>query len=115
MMQRQERALLIWIRPSNSHTGPRHLNGRIRGRTDVRTRPTCSFTPDDFTCAQGGVHRCIITTAANAAVGPIHDRMPLVLEDVDWPLWLGEADGDPATLLRPPPDDLLMLRLLPAR
>ena len=27
---------------------------------------------------------------ANATVRSIHDRMPAVLEQADWPLWLGE-------------------------
>jgi putative SOS response-associated peptidase YedK len=55
---------------------------------------------------------CIITTAANGVVAPIHDRMPLVLEELDWPLWLGEVPGDPTTLLHPPGDDVLVLRPL---
>ena len=32
----------------------------------------------------------------------LHDRMPMVIEEADWPVWLGEAEGDPAALLRPP-------------
>ena len=32
---------------------------------------------------------------------PLHERMPVVLEEADWPLWLGEAEGDPAFLIRP--------------
>jgi putative SOS response-associated peptidase YedK len=44
---------------------------------------------------------CIITTAANAVVAPIHDRMPLVLDEKDWPIWLGERLGDPKSRLRP--------------
>lgn len=43
---------------------------------------------------------CVITVAPNEAMATVHDRMPLVLERADWPLWLGEVDGDPATLLR---------------
>jgi len=50
---------------------------------------------------------CIITTGPNALMVPIHDRMPVVLEPADWPVWLGEADGDPATLLRPAADGVL--------
>jgi hypothetical protein len=38
---------------------------------------------------------------------PIHDRMPVVLESADWPVWLGEPDGDPAALLRPAADGVL--------
>jgi putative SOS response-associated peptidase YedK len=42
---------------------------------------------------------CIITVEAAGAVAEIHDRMPLVLDEEDWPLWLGEVEGDPESLL----------------
>ena len=48
---------------------------------------------------------CIITTATNATIRQLHDRMPVVLEASDWPTWLGEAEGDPVSLLRPAADD----------
>ena len=59
--------------------------------------------------ASGQVTRtfCIVTTDANATMAPIHNRMPVVLEPEDWPVWLGEADGDPAALLRPAADQVL--------
>lgn len=53
---------------------------------------------------------CIITVPAAGAIAEIYDRMPLVLDEPDWPVWLGEAPGDPATLLRPPAGDVLVLR-----
>ncbi len=40
-------------------------------------------------------------------MAPIHDRMPIVLEPTDWPVWLGEEEGDPKTLLRPAADTVL--------
>ena len=43
----------------------------------------------------------ILTTTANDALRPLHTRTPVVLEAVDWPLWLGETSGDAAALLRP--------------
>ena len=43
----------------------------------------------------------ILTTTANQAMAALHERMPVILEPGDWPLWLGEQDGEPATLLRP--------------
>ncbi len=49
----------------------------------------------------------IITTTANATLRPLHERMPVVLEADEWATWLGEADGDPVTLLRPAADDML--------
>jgi putative SOS response-associated peptidase YedK len=55
---------------------------------------------------------CIVTVEATGAVAEIHDRMPLVLEMDDWPLWLGEVPGDPATLLRPSADDVFAVRAL---
>ncbi|HTI03179.1 MAG TPA: SOS response-associated peptidase [Acidisoma sp.] len=53
----------------------------------------------------GGIHRsfAIVTTEASADIARLHERMPLVLEPSDWPLWLGEMAGDPALLLRPAP------------
>ena len=43
----------------------------------------------------------IATTIACPTLRPLHERMPVVLEAEDWPLWLGEIPGDPACLLRP--------------
>jgi len=53
--------------------------------------------------ADGSVIRSftILTTDANAALRPLHERMPVVLEEADWGLWLGETEGDAAALLRP--------------
>lgn len=36
----------------------------------------------------------IVTTAANETLRPLHDRMPVMLPRVAWPLWLGEAEED---------------------
>ena len=36
-----------------------------------------------------------------------HDRMPVILEPPDWPVWLEDVPGDTATLLHPPPADTL--------
>ena len=49
----------------------------------------------------------IITTGANREMSALHDRMPLVLEEPDWRLWLGEDAGDAAALLRPAPNGTL--------
>ena len=63
--------------------------------------------------ADGTVIRsfAILTTAANAALRPVHDRMPAVIEPADWPVWLGEAAGDPAGLLRPSATALRLWRV----
>lgn len=51
----------------------------------------------------------IVTTAANATMAPIHHRLPLVIEQPDWALWLGEEGHGAARLLRPAGDDVLTL------
>lgn len=33
----------------------------------------------------------VITTDANDLVAPLHNRMPVILAEKDWPLWLGEV------------------------
>jgi len=54
---------------------------------------------------------CVITAEAGEDVSPIHDRQPLVLEDEDLAVWLGEEPGDPAELLRTPCGGVLECRL----
>jgi putative SOS response-associated peptidase YedK len=68
---------------------------------------------DEWTDKKTGerVKSCtIVTCPANALVGALHDRMPVVLAEEDWAKWLGEV---PATndelkaLLVPLGDDAL--------
>lgn len=35
----------------------------------------------------------ILTTRANDLMAPIHERMPVILDEAAWPRWLGEVDG----------------------
>jgi len=35
--------------------------------------------------------------------------MPVIVEEADWPVWLGEAEGDPTLLLRPAQEGVLRL------
>jgi len=39
----------------------------------------------------------------------IHNRMPVIDERADWPVWLGDTEDDPAALLRPAGEDVLRL------
>jgi putative SOS response-associated peptidase YedK len=54
----------------------------------------------------------ILTCAPNDAMAELHDRMPVILDEADWPKWLGE---EPATeeellaLLKRCPDDRLKI------
>ena len=47
---------------------------------------------------------CIITTAANAIMAPIHDRMPVIISPENWQDWLEEPAERIAELVRPYPD-----------
>ena len=49
----------------------------------------------------------VVTTSANEAMSRIHHRMPVVLDQKDWALWLGEEGKGAATLMIAPPDDVL--------
>lgn len=49
----------------------------------------------------------IITTAASADMARLHQRMPLILAQEDWPLWLGEAGHGASALMRPGPEGRL--------
>jgi putative SOS response-associated peptidase YedK len=46
-----------------------------------------------------------MTTEANPELSLIQERMPVIIEKADWPLWLGEEDGCIEALLRPLPAD----------
>lgn len=35
---------------------------------------------------------CIITTSANAIMEPIHERMPVILQPEQWPVWLSQQE-----------------------
>ena len=41
---------------------------------------------------------CVITTAANALMAPIHDRMPVMLPPEHWAAWLDRSNTDATTL-----------------
>lgn len=51
----------------------------------------------------------IVTTTANAVLKPLHDRMPVILDETNWDLWLDPAAPLPVLegLLKPAPDALL--------
>jgi putative SOS response-associated peptidase YedK len=52
----------------------------------------------------------ILTTGPNALMGQIHNRMPVILSELDWDRWLDPTLTDATSffpLLGPAPDDLL--------
>jgi len=54
----------------------------------------------------------VITCAPNVTVAALHDRMPVILNESDWPKWLGEelaTEEQLKALLVACPDDRLRL------
>jgi len=55
----------------------------------------------------------ILTTAANRLLEPIHNRMPVILDETGAADWMNRHEPDPPSLKRllvPAPDDLIVVR-----
>ena len=73
---------------------------------------------DHWEGPEGAVDSCtILTTSANGAMAPIHDRMPVLLAREDYGRWLdpGTTKEDLLALLRPCPDAWLELHPVSTR
>ena len=76
---------------------------RIKWRLSVRDEPLFALAGlwewwrDPATADADGVETyTIITCAANAAIAPLHDRMPVIVREADFARWLDAAvDGQP--------------------
>jgi putative SOS response-associated peptidase YedK len=54
----------------------------------------------------------VLTCPANKIIGELHDRMPVILPEADWPKCLGEelaSEEELLALLKPCPDDALKI------
>jgi putative SOS response-associated peptidase YedK len=52
----------------------------------------------------------IITTEANELIAQIHDRMPVILREEEFPVWLGDtSEADLKSLLRPYPSEQMQM------
>jgi putative SOS response-associated peptidase YedK len=49
----------------------------------------------------------IVSTEAGPGMAEIHHREPVILEQADWPLWLGEAGHGAAVLMKASPEGAL--------
>jgi putative SOS response-associated peptidase YedK len=48
-----------------------------------------------------------LPTDANTMMTELHDRMPVILEQNYWLVWLGKVEGDLTALLKPAADNVL--------
>jgi putative SOS response-associated peptidase YedK len=52
----------------------------------------------------------IVTTKANDLIVQIHDRMPVILREADFPVWLGDSsEADLKALLQPYPAEEMQM------
>lgn len=96
-------------------------------REGKRKQPFLIHTPTDAPLAFAGLwapwkdestgqwllSASVVTTAANATVSLLHNRMPVILDGEAWRLWLDPEVRDEGllrSLLEPAPDSLLELR-----
>ncbi|GAA6182367.1 SOS response-associated peptidase [Shimia sp. NS0008-38b] len=49
----------------------------------------------------------VVTTGANETMSQVHHRMPVVIDEADWGLWLGEQGHGAATLMKAADEELL--------
>jgi len=96
-------------------------------REGKRKQPFLIHTPDDALLAFAGLwapwrdpgtgqwllSAAVVTTTANAIVGELHNRMPVILGPEEWLLWIDPELRDEGLLqsvLRPAAEDLLELQ-----
>ena len=95
-----------WCRSAAGTNGPGRRAGASAGPS-APPRPVLAFAAVwDLWRAPGGAEvasLATVTCAPNADVAPVHDRMPVIVDRADWPLWLGEVEGD-GDARRPLPD-----------
>jgi low molecular weight protein-tyrosine phosphatase len=70
---------------------------------------------DAFLAELEASHRCpysctMLTCSPNKVMAELHDRMPVILAEKDWPQWLGEepaSEQELLALLKPCPDEAI--------
>lgn len=103
-------AFYEWTAPAVSTRPPRRRLPYCCRRRDGRPLALAGLW-EEWSKAGEALRTCtIVTTAADAVVGALHDRMPAVLDPTGIERWLGPEPPEPAELrelLKPAPDDLL--------
>jgi putative SOS response-associated peptidase YedK len=87
----------------------RLLNSSVMGLAGLWERWKAEDGSELETC-------CILTTAANEIVKPIHDRMPVIIQPDNYNLWLNRNMHNPLELLhlyQPYPSDLMYAHPVP--
>jgi putative SOS response-associated peptidase YedK len=115
------------LAPGASRDKPAFRDAWKRGqRAGKKEQAYAIGTADDFPMVMAGLWETwksprsgeeivtctVITREPNTAMGELHDRMPAILGEADWPKWLGEeptSEEELFALLRPCPDEALKI------
>lgn len=101
-----------WLPQGDDHKQPYYFrlsNSSVMGLAGLWERRKAEDGSEVETC-------CILTTAANEIMKPIHDRMPVILQPEDYNFWLNRYRHDPHELVRlyhPFPSDLMVTHPVP--
>lgn len=105
-----------WQAPPPGQSKKQPLWIHLKNDEDQTTRPKLFAFAGLFDCWKGGetpLYTCtIITTSANEAISPVHERMPVILSEGGEKDWLDEDNNDPADLqklLIPAPDNVIQM------
>jgi putative SOS response-associated peptidase YedK len=87
---------------------------RLKWRIGLRGEPLFALAGlwewwQDPQGGDGVASYTIVTCEANAAIAPLHDRMPVILREADYPRWL-DAGSDGQPLLAPFDPEALQLQ-----
>jgi putative SOS response-associated peptidase YedK len=105
-----QRHCLVPVNAFFEWSGPK--GARAKWRIRVKDTPLFALAGlwewwRDPASQQGIETYTIITTAANAAVAPLHDRMPVIVPEANYAQWL-DADAASDPLLAPYAGDLVI-------
>jgi putative SOS response-associated peptidase YedK len=70
---------------------------RVKWRIGLRDEPLFALAGlwdwwQDRASGEGVASYTVVTCAANAAIAPLHDRMPVILRETDYACWLAPAE-----------------------
>lgn len=105
-----------WQAPPPGQSKKQPLWIHLKNDQSKTTGPKLFAFAGLFDCWKGGetpLYTCtIITTSANEAISPVHERMPVILSEGGERDWLDENNSDPADLqklLIPAPDNVIQM------
>lgn len=107
----RKRRCLVPLNAFYEWSGP--AGHKIKWRISLKDEPLFALAGlwewwKDPASGEGVETYTIVTTAANNALAPLHDRMPVILSETDYERWL-DADNEARELLVPFADEAIRI------